>query len=320
MEHAKALRRARGALAEAWLFPEGLALAAREVAGLIPGHAGAIYFRESDGRFAEIGHDTPGRLAFAWDEWPEPMTLARIQPYIAYRLRGRDPTEGRFVPSSDIHRDDHGTSAYHAILASNGFTDSMRTVIYRRGRMRVWCGVFRPHGERPPSREAIARLSRIVPALRDSVRAADVTRYGRAEPAALQVLFESIDQPIWLLTKRGTIAYANTHARALGRDPGSAARAAAGRADPRFAVSRVTISGDALHLVIGRVGTLRSDLPPSLARVADGIARGLTDKQIADDLEVPISTVRTYVRRCYERLGVHNRVELAVALGRARRS
>lgn len=54
-------------------------------------------------------------------------------------------------------------------------------------------------------------------------------------------------------------------------------------------------------------------LPPSLARVADEIARGLTDKEIAQTLGMSVATVRTYVQRIYARLGVHSRVELARA-------
>lgn len=55
-----------------------------------------------------------------------------------------------------------------------------------------------------------------------------------------------------------------------------------------------------------------STLPPSLARVAAGVARGLVDKEIARELSIPLPTVRTYVRRIYRRLGVTNRVSLAL--------
>ena len=51
-------------------------------------------------------------------------------------------------------------------------------------------------------------------------------------------------------------------------------------------------------------------LPPSLARVADAVARGLSDKEIAAEIGAPLATVRTYVRRVYSRLGVHSRVAL----------
>jgi DNA-binding NarL/FixJ family response regulator len=55
-------------------------------------------------------------------------------------------------------------------------------------------------------------------------------------------------------------------------------------------------------------------LPPSLGRVASKVAGGLTNKEIADELDLPLATVRTYVSRIYQRLGVRNRVELALVM------
>jgi hypothetical protein len=54
------------------------------------------------------------------------------------------------------------------------------------------------------------------------------------------------------------------------------------------------------------------ELPTSLRSVADALARGLGDKEIAQELGLPVPTVRTYVTRCFTRLGVHNRRELIV--------
>lgn len=42
---------------------------------------------------------------------------------------------------------------------------------------------------------------------------------------------------------------------------------------------------------------------------------GLTDKKIAQRLGLTFSTVRTYVRQIYRRMGVHNRVALVHATG-----
>lgn len=64
----------------------------------------------------------------------------------------------------------------------------------------------------------------------------------------------------------------------------------------------------------------RGALPTSLAAVADGIARGLSDKEIAAELALSLATVRTYVRRVYARLEVHGRVELARAWAVTERS
>ena len=41
----------------------------------------------------------------------------------------------------------------------------------------------------------------------------------------------------------------------------------------------------------------------------DCLAKGLTYKQIADQLEISIDTIRTYLRRIYEKLHVQSRTE-----------
>jgi len=54
-------------------------------------------------------------------------------------------------------------------------------------------------------------------------------------------------------------------------------------------------------------------LPPRLAKIARLVIDGLTDKQIAARVGLTFSTVRTYVRQIYRRMGVHNRVALVHA-------
>ena len=43
------------------------------------------------------------------------------------------------------------------------------------------------------------------------------------------------------------------------------------------------------------------------------IAKGSTNAQIADELYLSIETVKTYVKRLYAKLDVHNRAQAAVA-------
>lgn len=54
-------------------------------------------------------------------------------------------------------------------------------------------------------------------------------------------------------------------------------------------------------------------LPPRLAKIASLVVSGCTDKQISARTGLSFSTVRTYVRQVYRRLGVHNRVALVHA-------
>lgn len=55
---------------------------------------------------------------------------------------------------------------------------------------------------------------------------------------------------------------------------------------------------------------LLCELPLSLQAVGRGLLRGLSDKEIAHELDLSIATVRTYVTRLFARVGVHGRREL----------
>lgn len=50
-------------------------------------------------------------------------------------------------------------------------------------------------------------------------------------------------------------------------------------------------------------------LSPREQSVLDHLAKGLTYKQIADQLDISIDTIRTYLRRIYEKLHVQSRTE-----------
>lgn len=50
-------------------------------------------------------------------------------------------------------------------------------------------------------------------------------------------------------------------------------------------------------------------LSPREEMVLDCLAKGLTYKQIADQLNISIDTIRTYIRRVYEKLHVQSRTE-----------
>jgi hypothetical protein len=60
------------------------------------------------------------------------------------------------------------------------------------------------------------------------------------------------------------------------------------------------------------------ELPPSLRRVAELLALGHSDKEIADLLEMPLTTARTYVARVLKRLESTSRRELMSRYGAAR--
>jgi DNA-binding NarL/FixJ family response regulator len=59
----------------------------------------------------------------------------------------------------------------------------------------------------------------------------------------------------------------------------------------------------------GKEAEKQSLLSPRETMVLDCLAKGLTYKQIADQLDISIDTIRTYLRRVYEKLHVQSRTE-----------
>jgi DNA-binding NarL/FixJ family response regulator len=56
-------------------------------------------------------------------------------------------------------------------------------------------------------------------------------------------------------------------------------------------------------------GASTESLTDRQREVIDGLAAGKAYKQIADEMQMSIHTVRTYIRRIYEKLHVHSRTE-----------
>lgn len=60
---------------------------------------------------------------------------------------------------------------------------------------------------------------------------------------------------------------------------------------------------------IPQPGASAESLTDRQREVLDGLAAGKAYKQIADEMGMSIHTVRTYIRRIYEKLHVHSRTE-----------
>jgi DNA-binding NarL/FixJ family response regulator len=71
-----------------------------------------------------------------------------------------------------------------------------------------------------------------------------------------------------------------------------------------FQKQRPELSGK--ENISGEKGNL---LSPREAAVLDGLAKGWTYKQLASELDISIDTIRTYIRRIYEKLHVQSRTE-----------
>jgi len=138
-----------------------------------------------------------------------------------------------------------------------------------------------------------------------------------AELPDLAPLLDLFDEAAYLVRETGEVVFANTVALGEhGPRPKwlSHALSAQPEADSRpCRIARVGWERD-LYIVIPAAVSL-VDLPPRLRQIAERLLDGLTDKEIASALDIPLATVRTYVSRIFRRLNVHNRAELVRLFG-----
>ncbi|MFO8064944.1 MAG: helix-turn-helix transcriptional regulator, partial [Spirochaetia bacterium] len=69
-------------------------------------------------------------------------------------------------------------------------------------------------------------------------------------------------------------------------------------------------SGDAMFESVPRERIDALGLSPREAEMAVMIARGLANKEIADELHISPATVRTHIYNLYQKAGARSRIEL----------
>ncbi len=136
----------------------------------------------------------------------------------------------------------------------------------------------------------------------------------------LTEMLQGYRRPAVVLTEQGAVVCMNASAmRIIDRKPGEDNDGSP--TDPKEWPVRAEIhaDGQTLRLALPQQAlTLPTNapepqLPPRLAKIARLVISGCTDKQIASRTGLSFSTVRTYVRQIYRRIGVHSRVELVHA-------
>lgn len=155
------------------------------------------------------------------------------------------------------------------------------------------------------------------------------TTMTEAEPASarpgsvlniLTELLQGYRRPAIVSTEQGAVVCMNAAAmRSIDRKPGEESDGIP--ADPKEWPRRAAIQADGqtFYLAVPNqsqdtaTNSPEPQLPPRLAKIARLVISGCTDKQIATRTGLSFSTVRTYVRQIYRRIGVHSRVELVHA-------
>ncbi len=142
----------------------------------------------------------------------------------------------------------------------------------------------------------------------------------------LRDLLDAFDEPAFLLDPSGAVVVANLAAQAVGM---SAPVVPEGDAALHTGFRRVRfeLDGQDFELVVPKPiyassasEALPWALPSWMERVAHPLAHGLCDKDIAAELEMPLSSVRTCVARIFRRVGVHSRAEFIAKIGELQRA
>jgi DNA-binding NarL/FixJ family response regulator len=85
----------------------------------------------------------------------------------------------------------------------------------------------------------------------------------------------------------------------------------AGRAGSIGTVRRLAFEGFEVELIqLDAPAPMVARLPPALARLLPYLRAGLADKEIAQALDMPLATVRTYVARILKQTRIQSRREL----------
>ena len=204
--------------------------------------------------------------------------------------------------------------------------DQLRALIYDGDVFLGWVGVLRRGARERFTKKEQTKLSKRVGDVLSTLRAAEAMSRGGLGEAPAYVLFEhgsgrslsvSPNLEPWLSSARRA---------ALGRH---VCRHRPGEAEDVFIDGyRVAFTAmDSEHgmqvlAAFWPLRPLRADAASSLTRaereLADSSARGLTNAEAADALGLSVNTVKTHLKRVYQKLDVSSRAELACLLEASR--
>lgn len=317
----RAINRAAKVARHVWNGDYRARLAA-ELARALPCAATCVYELDADGRPGPVGQTMTGEPADSWEGIRNVRNLPSLR---RYALRSPDPYENVAVPDQELYREDPEAfrTYVHTILEPHGLHHQLRVALYRGGRFLANVAAVRTREDGPFDARATAMLQAMTPALLDGLTARSVLGDEPLEQDGMARVLDAFEEPAYLCNDDGVAVFANAAARGLADSrPEWLPRCVQGaRGADRLAkvtyVNGADGAGRGLHLVVPRApGKLPAqrrawDLPPRLAEVADLVAQGLTDREIARSLGVSYQTARTYVTRTYERLGAASRVEVA---------
>ncbi len=314
-------------LATVWCSEDYMERAVSQFSTLLPDCKAALYTRTEEGGLGEIGHTMSDRPSSDWTQITGEG--GQVLKLYQYTLRGPDRLANLAVNTHSLFR---GRPAMLDKFRSNflhhhGLWYQLRAALYEGDRFQMFCCLLRERGGGDFKQHEQAMLQAVLPALQDGYLLRRKLDTAPIKGGQLGPILDLLDQPAFLVSGRGSVVFQNSSARlvfprlpdwmsAAGKDPEAEWTTNLAR------VQRVDLEGRSLYLVLpcealcpvhlpDNTKALINALPASLCRVAELLAKGLTEKDVATQTDLSLATVRTYTSRIYRRLGVHTRLELA---------
>ncbi|HEY6961300.1 MAG TPA: helix-turn-helix transcriptional regulator [Gaiellaceae bacterium] len=268
-----------------------------------------------------------------WEDGVETLIVDEVGDEYAWELLKEHPVCSRRVASGDW-------TTPHAISDYMPLRELRRTALwnemYRDENVNYWLDMGLPmhHGHSRVfiflgdthdfgSREKLI-LELLEPHLERRARDADLAAAAVEALADVNEGGEAHD--VVLATARGTIEFASPHARALLRtyfgvaDGTLPVQLRRGTTVVTLPGGRLTVRtarvGDLLVLLLGEEDARVDELTARQREILALVARGLTDAQIAERLEIAAATVNKHLEAVYKRLDVHTRTAAAAYLHR----
>jgi DNA-binding CsgD family transcriptional regulator len=323
-----ALHRMHEELAYAWTRPDYVPRLEAIIAGGIPGAlVGLMGWR---GTLATTP-DAPGNVRHALNTpWFASGQVLAQRGYDPRCHRSTDPLANRVMDARAVSRV-MGRTAYRVFredaLAPLGIGPFGRVALYDQERFLMLCVFGRARNDGDFTTEELDMVQKLVPTVTAGLAARRALDKESLAPGNVADIANAIDGPAMIVAPGGVVVFANAMARATyPKHPPWLSVCSCDEEDitrPAW-VKRVPLmfGHRRLYLLMPTATDIdperahqapwakRWRLAPRQAKVAASIARGLSDKEIAVELGLTLSTTRTYVKRLFARVGVHSRTEL----------
>lgn len=286
--------------------------------------------RASEGNGWELESQTFHRgLSSMGTVGPSTRTMLRQDPakVIPYDPGCPDPAQrNRFVRPMSIYAASYRKLAFARYAGTQN--DQLRALVCEGPHFLAWFGAFRPE---PFTRQDRSLMNQLIPSLCQRLALERRLEHASLTESTLAVALERIAGAAFVVNQHARVLFANRTGRALADENRNAwqahigegiGRARLGLASPELSVTPVLFRGAARCFLVVFTGhsdesaqrlamrTTEWGFTPQQSRVVSLMARGDSNKAIAQALECSVRTVEHHVSAAILKAGVETRSEL----------